>query len=222
MEVDSGDEGPTVMVVEAQVHRPILDAIQVVADNLPPEGESEEAIDVEAVSDPSQETVNVEAISEASQEAVNVEAIPEASQEAVNVDTDSSSDDDEADGGNPIFGDQARLPFEFLSMKPKKRKTSKKGWGRKPKRSGQDYQKFNDRKKAILKAAAEAQAEKQREAAAKAREDQLRMEALVEAFGPSDAEEDIEVEAAPQDDGDNEAPEEHQLPENSKREIKAF
>ena len=48
------------------------------------------------------------------------------------------------------------------------------------------------------------------------------MEALFEAFGPSDAEEDIEVEAAPQEDGDNEAPEEHQLPENSKQKIKSF
>ena len=98
----------------------------------------------------------------------------------------------------------------------------KKGWRNKAKRSGQNWKQFEEQKKAILRAAAEAQAEKQQQAAAEAREAQLRMEAIVEAFGPSDAEEDIDVEAAPQDDGDNEAPEEHQLPENSKHEIKAF
>ena len=198
----SEDEGPTRIVVDAQIHRPVSDAIELEAEHqAPQESESDtEVLDVEAHS------------SAASGDDINVEAVSSASgDDAINVEAESLDSQDEGDGGNPIFGDGAKLPFEFLSMQPKQRKTTKKGWGRKPKRSGQDWKVFEDRKKAILKAAADDHARKQQEAAEAALDAQTRMEAIFEAFAPSDGEEANPPE--PQDDGDNVSPEEPQLPE---------
>ena len=193
----SEDEGPT------QIHRPVSDAIELEAEHqAPQESESNtEVLDVEAHSSASVDDIDVEAVSSASGD------------DAINVEAESSDSQDEGDGGNPIFGDVAKLPFEFLSMQPKQRKTTKKGWGRKPKRSGQDWKVFEDRKKTILRDAAEDHARKQQEAAEAALDAQTRMEAIVEAFAPSDGEEANPNPPEPQDDGDNVTPEEPQLPE---------
>ena len=142
MEVDSPsseDEGPTRFVVGAQIHQPGVvtqpTAVQLETDDRQPENESE----VDVGGDTTTSDVNVEDVTTASD--VDVEDVTT----AADVEDDTSAS--EGDGGNPVFGDQARLPFEFLSMKPKGRKRkSKRGWAHTRKRRDQDWKRFEDQK----------------------------------------------------------------------------